>query len=95
MKSLKEFLNESEAPVNVTGDAVATRPTVMGAPVYHIPHNTYVKLTGGKQRGQKWKEIIDDVDLASELKNRIYAGKPTVLCCAEYPSNHIFLKMKP
>ena len=95
MKSLMDFIAEdSSAPVNVTGDAVASRPTMMGAPVYQVPHDSYLKMMAGKQRGKKWCDILDDVDLTSELKKRLYSGKPTVLCNSTYPQQHIFLRMK-
>jgi len=95
MKTFQEYLNEDSAPAtNVTGASVAGRDMAFGAPVYHVPHDSYLKMMQGKERGRKWKEILDDVDLTAELKKRLYSGKPTVLCNSANTTQHIYLKMK-
>jgi hypothetical protein len=94
MKSLKDHLKESEAPTNVTGTSVAMPDKVLGKPVYKIPHAAYVNMMQGKQRGKRWKEILDDVDLTTELKKKLYSKKEALLQCEEYPEKMIALKMK-
>jgi hypothetical protein len=94
MKTFKEFILESDTPNMTTGAGVATRDTVMGVPSYRIPHAAYIHFTQGKKRGQKWKDLIDDSDLTSELKKRLYTNKATMLVCDEYPEKSIFLKMQ-
>jgi hypothetical protein len=94
-KMFGDKITEDSAPAtSSTGPGIAMRPTVLGRPAYRIPHAAYVKLMSGKEKGKRWKEIIDDVELTSELKKRLYAGKDTVLQCEQYPEASIFLTMK-
>lgn len=95
MKSFKEFLSEeSAAPTNVTGASVAGYATTLGTPTYRVPHTAFVKLTVGKSKGERWKKIVDDIDVAAELKKRLYAGKSTLLQCEEYPHLYCPLHMR-
>lgn len=90
MISIEEHLLNEEI-ANMTGDAVQMvdkplgqgkvmkRGTFAGADVFDVSDKTYCNCTQGKKPYTRWKNFIDDEDVASAVRDRVRNSKRPVI----------------
>lgn len=86
MKTLKEFIVESDAPANVTGDAVSnpdSKPIFKQTMVHNklcleMDEDTYDKCLGGKIPFARWSKYITDEDLRNQVRS-VYNKNKSIL----------------
>jgi len=89
MKSLADYLAESDAPTNQTGGVAApdSKPiggsssssTFMGHPCIEVDNDTYNKCVRGKVPFARWHKYVDDEQLRTSLRTMYQKHKRVVV----------------